>query len=124
MRVYFEKPRTTIGWKGLINDPRLDNSFKINDGLRIARKLLLDISELGLPTGSEFLDLISPQYISDLVSWGAIGARTSESQVHRELTSGLSCPVGVKNSTFGEFKPAVDALKSALQVHFLPSQIT
>ena len=88
MRVYFEKPRTTIGWKGLINDPRLDNSFKINDGLRIARKLLLDISELGLPTGSEFLDLISPQYISDLVSWGAIGARTSESQVHRELTSG------------------------------------
>ena len=99
------------GWKGLINDPRLDNSFKINDGLRIARKLLLDISELGLPTGSEFLDLISPQYISDLVSWGAIGARTSESQVHRELTSGLSCPVGVKNSTFGEFKPAVDALK-------------
>jgi len=117
MRVYFEKPRTTIGWKGLINDPRLDNSFKINDGLRIARKLLLDISELGLPTGSEFLDLISPQYISDLVSWGAIGARTSESQVHRELTSGLSCPVGVKNSTFGEFKPAVDALKSAQYQH-------
>ena len=117
MRVYFEKPRTTIGWKGLINDPRLDNSFKINDGLRIARKLLFDISELGLPTGSEFLDLISPQYISDLVSWGAIGARTSESQVHRELTSGLSCPVGVKNSTFGEFKPAVDALKSAQYQH-------
>ena len=117
MRVYFEKPRTTIGWKGLINDPRLDNSFKINDGLRIARKLLLNISELGLPTGSEFLDLISPQYISDLVSWGAIGARTSESQVHRELTSGLSCPVGVKNSTFGEFKPAVDALKSAQYQH-------
>ena len=117
MRVYFEKPRTTIGWKGLINDPRLDNSFKINEGLRIARKLLFDISELGLPTGSEFLDLISPQYISDLVSWGAIGARTSESQVHRELTSGLSCPVGVKNSTFGEFKPAVDALKSAQYQH-------
>ena len=117
MRVYFEKPRTTIGWKGLINDPQLDNSFKINDGLRVARKVLRDISEIGLPAGTEFLDLISPQYISDLVSWGAIGARTSESQVHRELTSGLSCPVGIKNSTNGEFKPAIDGIKSAQFQH-------
>ena len=117
MRVYFEKPRTTVGWKGLINDPRLDNSFKINDGLRIARKLLRDIADIGLPAGTEFLDLISPQYISDLVSWGAIGARTSESQVHRELTSGLSCPVGIKNSTNGEYKPAIDGIKSAQYQH-------
>ncbi len=117
MRVYFEKPRTTVGWKGLINDPRLDNSFKINEGLRVARKLLNDISNVGLPAGTEFLDLISPQYISDLVSWGAIGARTAESQVHRELTSGLSCPVGIKNSTNGEYKPAIDAIKSAKYQH-------
>ena len=117
MRVYFEKPRTTIGWKGLINDPRLDNSFKINEGLRIARKLLKDIADIGLPTGTEFLDLISPQYISDLVSWGAIGARTAESQVHRELTSGLSCPMGIKNSTNGDLKVAIDAIKSAKYQH-------
>ena len=117
MRVYFEKPRTTIGWKGLINDPRLDNSFKINEGLRVARKLLKDISNIGLPTGTEFLDLISPQSISDLISWGAIGARTAESQVHRELTSGLSCPIGIKNSTNGDFKVAVDAMKSAKYQH-------
>ena len=117
MRVYFEKPRTTIGWKGLINDPRLDNSFKINEGLRVARKLLKDISDIGLPTGTEFLDLISPQYISDLISWGAIGARTAESQVHRELTSGLSCPMGIKNSTNGDLQVAVDAMKSAKYQH-------
>ena len=101
MRVYFEKPRTTVGWKGLINDPYMDNSFRINDGLRMARELLRDINELGLPCGTEFLDVISPQYIADLVSWGAIGARTTESQVHRELASGLSCPVGFKNGTDG-----------------------
>ena len=117
MRVYFEKPRTTVGWKGLINDPRIDNSFKINEGLRVARKVLRDIANVGLPAGTEFLDLISPQYISDLVSWGAIGARTSESQVHRELTSGLSCPVGIKNSTNGEFKAAIDGMKSAQYQH-------
>ena len=117
MRVYFEKPRTTIGWKGLINDPRIDNSFKINEGLRISRKLLKDIADIGLPTGTEFLDLISPQYVSDLVSWGAIGARTAESQVHRELTSGLSCPIGIKNSTNGDVKVAVDAIKSAQYQH-------
>ncbi|HBD37055.1 MAG TPA: 3-deoxy-7-phosphoheptulonate synthase, partial [Cupriavidus sp.] len=99
MRVYFEKPRTTVGWKGLINDPHMDGSFKINDGLRTARELLLNISEMGVPTGTEYLDMISPQYIADLVSWGAIGARTTESQVHRELASGLSCPVGFKNGT-------------------------
>ena len=117
MRVYFEKPRTTIGWKGLINDPRLDNSFKINEGLRISRKLLKDIADLGVPTGTEFLDLISPQYVSDLVCWGAIGARTAESQVHRELTSGLSCPIGIKNSTKGDIQIAIDAIKSAQYQH-------
>ena len=101
MRVYFEKPRTTVGWKGLINDPNLDGTFEINKGLRLARRLLLDVNELGLPAGTEFLDLISPQYIADLISWGAIGARTTESQGHRELASGLSCPVGFKNGTDG-----------------------
>lgn len=117
MRVYFEKPRTTIGWKGLINDPYLDNSFRINDGLRIARELLLNINELGLPAGTEFLDVISPQYIADLISWSAIGARTTESQVHRELASGLSCPVGFKNGTDGNIKIAIDAIKAASQPH-------
>ncbi len=117
MRVYFEKPRTTVGWKGLINDPYLDGSFRINDGLRIARELLLNINELGLPAGTEFLDVISPQYIADLISWGAIGARTTESQVHRELASGLSCPVGCKNGTDGNVKIAVDAIKAASQPH-------
>lgn len=117
MRVYFEKPRTTVGWKGLINDPFLDNSFRINDGLRIARELLMNINELGLPAGTEFLDVISPQYIADLISWGAIGARTTESQVHRELASGLSCPVGFKNGTDGNIKIAVDAIKAASQPH-------
>jgi 3-deoxy-7-phosphoheptulonate synthase len=117
MRVYFEKPRTTVGWKGLINDPYLDNSFRINDGLRAARELLLNINELGLPAGTEFLDVISPQYIADLISWGAIGARTTESQVHRELASGLSCPVGFKNGTDGNIKIAVDAIKAASQPH-------
>jgi 3-deoxy-7-phosphoheptulonate synthase len=117
MRVYFEKPRTTVGWKGLINDPHLDGSFQINDGLRIARELLMNINELGLPAGSEFLDVISPQYIADLISWGAIGARTTESQVHRELASGLSCPVGFKNGTDGNIKIAVDAIKAASQPH-------
>ncbi|MCL6484186.1 MAG: 3-deoxy-7-phosphoheptulonate synthase AroG [Janthinobacterium lividum] len=117
MRVYFEKPRTTVGWKGLINDPYMDNSFRINDGLRMARQLLRDINELGLPAGTEFLDVISPQYIADLVSWGAIGARTTESQVHRELASGLSCPVGFKNGTDGNVKIAVEAIKAASQPH-------
>lgn len=117
MRVYFEKPRTTVGWKGLINDPHMDNSFKINDGLRMARELLVDINALGLPAGTEYLDMISPQYIADLVSWGAIGARTTESQVHRELASGLSCPVGFKNGTDGNVKIAVDAIKAASQPH-------
>jgi len=117
MRVYFEKPRTTVGWKGLINDPFMDNSFRINDGLRTARELLLNINELGLPAGTEFLDVISPQYIADLISWGAIGARTTESQVHRELASGLSCPVGFKNGTDGNVKIAVDAIKAASQPH-------
>ena len=117
MRVYFEKPRTTVGWKGLINDPYMDNSFKINDGLRTARELLLHINELGLPAGTEYLDMISPQYIADLISWGAIGARTTESQVHRELASGLSCPVGFKNGTDGNVKIAVDAIKAASQPH-------
>jgi len=117
MRVYFAKPRTTVGWKGLINDPDLDGSFKIDDGLRIARKLLLDINQLGLPVGSEFLDIVAPQYLSDLVAWGAIGARTTESQVHRELASGLSCPVGFKNGTDGKVKIAVDAVKAAAQPH-------
>jgi 3-deoxy-7-phosphoheptulonate synthase len=117
MRVYFEKPRTTVGWKGLINDPDLDGSFQINKGLRIARELLLDINEIGLPAGSEFLDMITPQYIADLVSWGAIGARTTESQTHRELASGLSCPVGFKNGTDGNTSIATDAIKAASQPH-------
>ncbi len=117
MRVYFEKPRTTVGWKGLINDPDLDESFRINDGLRKARRFLLDVAEKGLPAGSEFLDPISPQFIADLVSWGAIGARTSESQVHRELASGLSMPVGIKNGTNGSIQIAIDAMGSALHPH-------
>lgn len=117
MRVYFEKPRTTVGWKGLINDPGLDNSFEINRGLRIARGLLRDINAMGLPTGTEFLDLISPQYVADLVGWGAIGARTTESQGHRELASGLSCPVGFKNGTGGNVQIAVDAICSAQRPH-------
>lgn len=117
MRVYFEKPRTTVGWKGLINDPDLDHSFNINKGLRIARELLLAINEKGLPAGCEYLDMITPQYIADLVSWGAIGARTTESQVHRELASGLSCPVGFKNGTDGNTKIAIDAIKAASSAH-------
>ncbi|MFZ5512896.1 MAG: 3-deoxy-7-phosphoheptulonate synthase AroG [Pseudomonadota bacterium] len=117
MRVYFEKPRTTVGWKGLINDPRLDGSFKINEGLRLARHLLVDINEMGLPAATEFLDMITPQYIADLVAWGAIGARTTESQVHRELASGLSCPVGFKNGTDGNIRIAVDAIKTAQHPH-------
>ena len=117
MRVYFEKPRTTIGWKGLINDPYLDQSYKINDGLRLARNLLLDLAEMGVPTGTEFLDMISPQYIAGLVSWGAIGARTTESQVHRQLVSGVSCPVGFKNGTSGNVQIAIDAILSAAHSH-------
>ena len=117
MRVYFEKPRTTVGWKGLINDPDLNNTFQINKGLHLARKLLADLAELGLPTGTEYLDLISPQYVADLVSWGAIGARTTESQTHRELASGLSCPVGFKNATDGDIQVAIDAIGSASQPH-------
>jgi 3-deoxy-7-phosphoheptulonate synthase len=117
MRVYFEKPRTTIGWKGLINDPHLDETYKINDGLRIARHLLIDLAEMGVPTGTEFLDMISPQYIAGLVCWGAIGARTSESQVHRQLVSGVSCPVGFKNATSGDVQVAVDAVLSAACSH-------
>jgi 3-deoxy-7-phosphoheptulonate synthase len=117
MRVYFEKPRTTVGWKGLINDPYLDNSYQINDGLHMAREILVKVNEMGLPAATEFLDMISPQYIADLVSWGAIGARTTESQVHRELASGLSCPVGFKNGTDGNVKIAIDAIKSASQPH-------
>ncbi|MFL2479075.1 MAG: 3-deoxy-7-phosphoheptulonate synthase [Verrucomicrobiales bacterium] len=117
MRVYFEKPRTTVGWKGLINDPDLDGSFDINKGLEIARKLLIDINELGVPAGTEFLDTISPQYIADLVSWGAIGARTTESQIHRELASGLSMPIGFKNGTGGSVQIAVDGIKAASMPH-------
>jgi 3-deoxy-7-phosphoheptulonate synthase len=117
MRVYFEKPRTTVGWKGLINDPGLDGSFDINRGLRVARELLVEINELGLPAGTEFLDMITPQYVADLISWGAIGARTTESQVHRELASGLSCPVGFKNGTDGNVRIALDAIKAASQPH-------
>ncbi len=117
MRVYFEKPRTTVGWKGLINDPALDGTYEINRGLRVARALLLAINELGVPAGSEFLDTITPQYIADLVSWGAIGARTTESQVHRELASGLSCPVGFKNGTDGNIKIALDAIGAANHAH-------
>src|SRR5262245_17907359 len=120
MRVYFEKPRTTIGWKGLINDPHLDGSFRINEGLRIARQLLLDLNETGVPAACEFLDMITPQYVADLVSWGAIGARTTESQVHRELASGLSCPVGFKNGTDGNVRIALDAIRAAqVPHHFL-----
>ncbi len=117
MRVYFEKPRTTVGWKGLINDPYLDESYRIHEGLRIARQLLVDINRLGVPAGSEFLDVISPQYIGDLISWGAIGARTTESQVHRELASGLSAPVGFKNGTDGNIKIATDAIQAAARPH-------
>ena len=117
MRVYFEKPRTTVGWKGYINDPRLDGSFHMNEGLRLARKLLLDVTKLGLPAGTEFLDLLSPQYISDLSAWGAIGARTTESQSHRQLASGLSCPVGFKNGTDGGIKVAADAVLAASAPH-------
>jgi len=117
MRVYFEKPRTTVGWKGLINDPHLDGSFRINEGLRVARDLLVRINQTGTPAGSEFLDTISPQYIGDLISWGAIGARTTESQVHRELASGLSAPIGFKNGTDGNVKIAVDAILAARQKH-------
>ncbi|MDH3691553.1 MAG: 3-deoxy-7-phosphoheptulonate synthase AroG [Gammaproteobacteria bacterium] len=117
MRVYFEKPRTTVGWKGLINDPYLDESFRINDGLRLARRLLLDVNDMGLPAATEFLDLITPQYVADLVSWGAIGARTTESQCHREMTSGLSCPVGLKNGTDGNLKVAIDAVRAAMRPH-------
>ena len=117
MRVYFEKPRTTVGWKGLLNDPYLNESFEINDGLRMARHLLLDLAEMGVPAGTEFLDMISPQYVAGLVSWGAIGARTTESQVHRQLVSGLSCPVGFKNATSGDTQVAVEAILSAAQPH-------
>jgi 3-deoxy-7-phosphoheptulonate synthase len=117
MRVYFEKPRTTVGWKGLINDPNLDGSFRINEGLRVARELLLDLAGEGMPAGCEFLDMITPQYIADLVAWGAIGARTTESQIHRELASGLSCPVGFKNGTDGNVRIAVDAMRAAAQPH-------
>jgi len=117
MRVYFEKPRTTVGWKGLINDPYLDESYRIHEGLRIARQLLVDINRLGVPAGSEFLDVISPQYIGDLISWGAIGARTTESQVHRELASGLSAPVGFKNGTDGNIRIATDAIQAAARGH-------
>ncbi|MGO7427429.1 3-deoxy-7-phosphoheptulonate synthase, partial [Rhizobium ruizarguesonis] len=115
MRVYFEKPRTTVGWKGLINDPHLDGSYRIEEGLRIARRLLLDINAMGLPAGCEFLDTITPQYIADLVSWGAIGARTTESQIHRQLASGLSCPIGFKNGTDGGVRVALDAILAASQ---------
>lgn len=117
MRVYFEKPRTTVGWKGLINDPDLDNTFQINKGLHLARGLLHDLGEMGVPCGTEYLDLISPQFIADLISWGAIGARTTESQTHRELSSGLSCPVGFKNATDGDIQIAIDAINSASQPH-------
>ena len=117
MRVYFEKPRTTIGWKWLINDPYLDQSYKINDGLRQARHLLLDLAEMGVPAGTEFLDMITPQYVAGLVSWGAIGARTTESQVHRQLVSGLSCPVGFKNATSGDVQIAIEAVLSAAHPH-------
>jgi 3-deoxy-7-phosphoheptulonate synthase len=121
MRVYFEKPRTTVGWKGLINDPHLNGSFEINTGLRMARKLLVDINDMGVPAGTEYLDLITPQYVSDLISWGAIGARTTESQAHRELASGLSCPVGFKNGTDGSLKIAIDAVNAASAPHYFLS---
>jgi 3-deoxy-7-phosphoheptulonate synthase len=121
MRVYFEKPRTTVGWKGLINDPDLDGSFRINKGLRLARALLLDVARIGLPAGTEFLDTILGQYFADLVSWGAIGARTTESQIHREMASGLSMPVGFKNRTDGDIRVAIDAIRSARAQHWFPS---
>lgn len=121
MRVYFEKPRTVVGWKGLINDPKIDGSFSINEGLRIGRRLLVDICELGLPTGAEFLDTIIPQFIADSIAWSAIGARTTESQVHRELASGLSMPVGFKNGTSGNVQIAIDAVRSSQQPHWFPS---
>ena len=121
MRVYFEKPRTTVGWKGMINDPHLNETFDINEGLKRARKLLLDVNDMGLPAGTEFLDLISPQYVADLISWGAIGARTTESQGHRELSSGLSCPVGFKNGTDGTMRIAVDAMRAAERPHVFMS---
>jgi 3-deoxy-7-phosphoheptulonate synthase len=121
MRVYFEKPRTTVGWKGLINDPYLDESYRIHEGLRIARQLLVDINRLGVPAGSEFLDVISPQYIGDMIAWGAIGARTTESQVHRELASGLSAPIGFKNGTDGNIKIAIDAIQAATRPHHFMS---
>lgn len=117
MRVYFEKPRTTVGWKGLINDPYMDESYRINDGLRLARQLLMEVNQIGLPAATEYLDVISPQYVADLIAWGAIGARTTESQVHRELASGLSCPVGFKNGTDGNIKIATDAIKSSQRPH-------
>jgi 3-deoxy-7-phosphoheptulonate synthase len=117
MRVYFEKPRTTVGWKGLINDPDLDNSFQINKGLKLARKLLLDLNNRGMPAATEYLDLISPQYVADLISWAAIGARTTESQGHRELSSGISCPIGFKNGTYGNLNIAVDAIGAACRPH-------
>ena len=117
MRVYFEKPRTTVGWKGLINDPYLDESYRIDEGLRIGRQLLLEINKLGMPAGSEFLDVISPQYLGDLIAWGAIGARTTESQVHRELASGLSAPIGFKNGTDGNIRIAIDAIQAAARPH-------
>ena len=117
MRVYFEKPRTTVGWKGLINDPRLDDSFRINEGLRLARRILVEVNDLELPAATEYLDMITPQYIADLIAWGAIGARTTESQVHRQLASGLSCPVGFKNGTNGDIRVAVDAIKAASAPH-------
>lgn len=120
MRVYFEKPRTTVGWKGLLNDPHLNNTYHMNQGLRIGRKLLLDLTDMGMPTAVEFLDMISPQYLADLISWGAIGARTTESQVHRQLASGMSCPIGFKNGTNGNTQIAIDAIASAKsQHHFL-----
>lgn len=121
MRAYFEKPRTSVGWKGLINDPDLDETFQVNKGLRLARRLLLDVNAMGLPTGSEFLDLQTPQHIADVTGWVAIGARTTESQVHRELASGLSMPVGFKNSTEGNLSPAVDAVQAARSQHWFPS---
>jgi 3-deoxy-7-phosphoheptulonate synthase len=117
MRVYFEKPRTTVGWKGLINDPHIDETYDISTGIRTARKLLINLAELGLPAGTEYLDPISPQYVSDLISWGAIGARTAESQIHRELASGLSCPVGIKNGTNGDLKVAIDGIQAANHPH-------
>ena len=117
MRVYFEKPRTTVGWKGLINDPDINETFNISKGIEIARKLLIDIAEIGLPAGTEFLDPISPQYVTDIISWGAIGARTAESQIHRELASGLSCPIGIKNGTDGSLKAAIDGIQAANHSH-------